>query len=96
MSKPPAPFAISTAEILEALAAAAPPDPERPPGVFTGPEIREAAGWSQGRFARVMPTFAAAGLIELVPFHRIAVDGRNARIIGYRFLKKAKPTKKAA
>ncbi len=90
MSPRPAPFAISTEEILEALAAAAAPDADRPPGVFTGPEIREAIGWTNVRFAKEVAALHRASLVELVKVRKVGIDGRNATVVGYRFLKKPK------
>jgi hypothetical protein len=90
---------ITTTELLEALDAARatlPRPADRPAGVYTGTEIREATGWCAARFTREMRALAQAGKIEVSKVPLVALDGRVMQVAGYRILAASPKRKRAA
>ncbi|HET8771057.1 MAG TPA: hypothetical protein VFM71_08735 [Gemmatimonadaceae bacterium] len=77
---------ITTAEILEALSRAGGPTDAEAADAHTSAEIRAAMGWSPSTFSLEMKRLKAAGKLEVVKVRREALDGRLARVVGYRLL----------
>lgn len=79
----------TTTDILDALRAAMQRPSPQGDG-HTGPELRAAlGGMSQVRFKTLLLPLLQSGQVIIVQVSRQCMNGRPARIPGYRFVKKA-------
>ena len=86
---------ITTAELLAELTAAMAKVPTAadagiPPNTYSGPEIRAAMQWGAETFATKMRQLIAAGLAVPCRIRKLAIDGRVATVVAYRFLRPPK------
>lgn len=86
---------ITTAELLAELTAAMAHVPTAaddgiPPNTYSGPEIRAAMQWGAVTFSQKLRVLIAQGHVTPMRVRKLAVDGRVANVVAYRFLKPPK------